>query len=410
MADYSQWTKEQLISKLRSLETASGGGGGGTAATPNELNRPQKKQKEIDFSKFTTRKIALRFSYLGWNYNGLAVQTNADPDQVKTVEHEILAAAHKTRLIQSMDVNDCDFSRCGRTDRGVSALRQVISLRVRSILSKDDQLDSTKDDKELDYLHILNNLLPKDIRIFEICLRPGEEFDARFSCLNRHYKYFFTNDGLDIGNMDRAAQMFLGEHDFRNFCKIDAAKQITNFTRRILSSSIKHHSNNLYYFDLKGTAFLWHQVRSMVAILFHVGQGLEQPDIITKMLDMQLTPQRPVYEMASDIPLVLYDCEFPNNIEWKSFKNAETRQRVLDPAYNLWYDCFIRTSMANEMLSMITANSSAENPVKNDNRYFLNTGVGKGRPQTKYVSLEKREKLDTPEVVNQRYLDKKAKK
>ncbi|KAL7617024.1 hypothetical protein Lser_V15G00158 [Lactuca serriola] len=30
---------------------------------------------------------------------------------------------------------------------------------------------------------------------------------------------------------------------------------------------------------IKGSAFLWHQVRCMVAVLFLIGQGLESPDV-----------------------------------------------------------------------------------------------------------------------------------
>ena len=30
---------------------------------------------------------------------------------------------------------------------------------------------------------------------------------------------------------------------------------------------------------IKGTAFLWHQVRCMVAVLFLIGQGLESPSV-----------------------------------------------------------------------------------------------------------------------------------
>lgn len=37
--------------------------------------------------------------------------------------------------------------------------------------------------------------------------------------------------------------------------------------------------NQLWKIILKGSAFLWHQVRCMVAILFMVGQGIESPDV-----------------------------------------------------------------------------------------------------------------------------------
>lgn len=86
---------------------------------------------------------------------------------------------------------DYNFSRCGRTDKGVSAMNQVISLHVRSNLTREEQQDEENDGREIDYVHILNQLLPDDIRISAVCLRPPTNFDARFSCQYRHYRYLF---------------------------------------------------------------------------------------------------------------------------------------------------------------------------------------------------------------------------
>jgi tRNA pseudouridine38/39 synthase len=44
----------------------------------------------------------------------------------------VLEALLKIKLISS--VEDCSLSRCGRTDKGVSAWANVVSLRVRSAL------------------------------------------------------------------------------------------------------------------------------------------------------------------------------------------------------------------------------------------------------------------------------------
>ena len=49
----------------------------------------------------------------------------------------------------------------------------------------------------------------------------------RFSARYRHYKYFILQRqaggglaSLDIERMREAARYFVGEHDFRNFCKV----------------------------------------------------------------------------------------------------------------------------------------------------------------------------------------------
>jgi tRNA pseudouridine38/39 synthase len=85
----------------------------------------------------------------------------------------------------------------------------------------------------------------------------------------------------------------------------------------------------VYYFHVRGSAFLWHQIRHMVAILFLVGQGLEKPSIITDLLDVEKNPRKPNYTLAAEAPLVLWDCIFPK-VDDAMRKRAA--QEVHDPA------------------------------------------------------------------------------
>ncbi|KAI5964293.1 DEG1 [Candida pseudojiufengensis] len=249
--DYSTWTKEQLIEKLNKLENLP----------EKELTTKNKPSKEFNWDKYNFRFVALKFAYLGWNYNGLAFQY--EPTPLPTIEETLLRCLSKIKLIKE-PILETEFSRCGRTDKGVSAMNQVISMKLRSNLTIEEQQDPINDDKEIDYLTVINANLPPDIKIHSICLRPPPNFDARFSCKNRHYKYLFRSKDLNIQAMQEAASYYEGEHDFRNFCKLDGSKQITNFNRFIYSSKIKNLKDDLYYFDLIGTAFLWHQVRFLL--------------------------------------------------------------------------------------------------------------------------------------------------
>lgn len=67
---------------------------------------------------------------------------------------------------------------------------------------------------------------------------------------------------------------------------------------------------DMFYFELTGKAFLWHQVRCIVAILLLIGQRNEQPDIIRELLDVDKNPRTPQYSLASDVPLNLFNVEF----------------------------------------------------------------------------------------------------
>jgi tRNA pseudouridine38/39 synthase len=106
---------------------------------------------------------------------------------------------------------------------------------------------------------------------------------------------------LDIAAMQRAAEYLVGSHDFSNFCKMDVAN-VSNFRsgrrffslffsdfhnlhvflfvsrRDIYSAQIRpfddsaaDSSNAVWFFEVRGIAFLWHMGRCIMAVLFMVG-------------------------------------------------------------------------------------------------------------------------------------------
>ncbi|KAK9339982.1 pseudouridine synthase [Lipomyces starkeyi] len=425
-ADYKFWTKKDLIGRINELEALTGSGieeSTVASETMATIRKKGREGKEFKFKEHPTRFIGLRFAYLGWNYNGLNVQ--ALPTPLPTVEGLILKALVTCKLIESeTDLEACQFSRCGRTDKGVSALAQVISLRVRSRLTPEEQKDEVNDERELSYITMVNNLLPLDIRIYQVCLHPPDNFDARFSCVARHYKYFFVsrNRSLDVDSMRTAAKMMLGAQDFRNFCKIDGSKQITNFNRYILHADITRVNHQfrvdgddeVYVFDLKGTAFLWHQVRCIMGVLLLVGQGLEKPDIVEKLLDVKQYPCKPIYDMASDTPLVLYNCEFGDDVKWKGlsdFKSSAAGTAISSSrgvAYALWYDGLIKNELQFAMRNVIESAAEESHYDPNVSRTKVHTGDGMGRWLSEYVPFQKRPVMDSFEVLNERWLQRKT--
>ncbi len=111
----------------------------------------------------------------------------------------------KTKLIE--DVSTATYSRCGRTDKGVSALGQVIALDLRTnLLSgpgvrvQEGSIAHTRKgdtENELPYMVILNRNLPEDIRV--LSWTPVDpEFSARFNCTQRTYKYFFPRGDMNL--------------------------------------------------------------------------------------------------------------------------------------------------------------------------------------------------------------------
>lgn len=172
--------------------------------------------------------------------------------------------------------------------------------------------------KEILYCENLNRVLPQDIRCIAWIPLSNPVYSARFDCRQRTYRYFFPRSNLDINAMQKAAQYLLGGHDFRNFCKMDVGNGVVAFDRQIYAADIIAADGecsvaspyDMFYLKLTGKAFLWHQVRCIMAILFLVGQRNEKPEIVQQLFDIETNPCTPQYSLAKDAPLNLFNVEY----------------------------------------------------------------------------------------------------
>jgi tRNA pseudouridine38/39 synthase len=255
-----------------------------------------------------------------------------------------------------------NYSRCGRTDAGVSATGQVLGCTLRTSSNK---IVDGKGDLEISLPIgiILNSLLPPEIRVIGITDAP-EGFNARFDCKYREYNYYFPRGNLDIDAMIRAASLLKGTHDFRNFCKKDPSKDVENFERTILESRIESlnptddaRPDAMFKFVIRGTAFLYHQVRCTMAVLYLVGEGKEVPEVVEYLTAKEnlLEDWRPTYQMASEIPLVLVDCGF-DSIEFEDVGQEswreEMQKRTQKHFWGLWKDKMNQMLTINSLLNL----------------------------------------------------------
>ncbi|CAN6479220.1 unnamed protein product [Victoria cruziana] len=305
----------------------------------------------------STRFVALKIMYFGQRFHGFASEATTSP----TIESEIFKAIQKTKLLVG-EKAELSYSRCGRTDKGVSAVGQVIAIHLRSNL-KDSKQDHNYE-AEIDYVKVLNKVLPDDIRVLGWCPAP-RNFHARFSCLSREYKYFFWRGSLNISAMEVGGRKLVGEHDFRNFCKMDALN-VHNYRRRILSFEIvpcnkRFYDNELWAIQIKGTAFLWHQVRCIVAVLFMIGQGLESPSVIDALLDIHESPRKPQYVMASELPLVLRCCDF-EDLNFICSRSA--RQTLVEQLRDSFLSYVLQAAIFQEALTTLSISDVSGVPAK----------------------------------------------
>jgi hypothetical protein len=113
--------------------------------------------------------------------------------------------------------------------------------------------------------------------------------------------------------MQAAASRFTkGVKDFSNFCKIDLMSN-QNFMIDINSFSIRACGEEYghYVAEVTARSFLYNQVRSMMAVLFLVGEGRETEEIVDELFDTEKHPRKPIYTLADPYNLVLADCGYP---------------------------------------------------------------------------------------------------
>ncbi|KAF9074626.1 pseudouridine synthase [Rhodocollybia butyracea] len=446
-SSYENWSREDLIARLKQLE-----------GRPNSQQRVQLAQnssktvattlstrpEKFDFASYPRRKIALKFCYSGWEYNGLAYQLKPTP--LPTVEGVIFDALTKTKLIDpDAGYDGCEWEKCGRTDRGVSAAGQVISLWVRSALEENmiaaaAEHTSPASPAALDYVGILNRVLPPTIRI--LAWSPvSKTFSARFACKYRHYKYFFSSERLDIPKMRDAASRLLGLHDFRNLCKLDPAKQITMFDRKILRADIDpvdSVSPSVYVLNLIGTAFLYHQVRHIMAVLLLVGRGLEHPSVVSSLVNIKGAQQprdgdslevvdcKPEYQMADALPLMLWDCAYSDeDVDWRTDghqpggdNSAEDGRGIYHLLHSIRARSEIYLTLNQHFLDAASLFfpepwlMSDQGPVgiRSGGSIAIEVPLGGGnsRKLQQYVPLLERKRLDPVGVVNERWRNGKG--
>ena len=143
----------------------------------------------------------------------------------------------------------------------------------------------------------LNHFLPEDMAVLD-CREVDGQFHARYSCTGKEYVYKIWNHPvrdpflsgyalhywypLDEQALHRAAQHYLGRHDFTSFCTLDS-REPGDMTRCVTRSEVTR-QGDLVLFTVAADGFLYNMVRIMVGTLLRVAQGKLKPEQIPAIL------------------------------------------------------------------------------------------------------------------------------
>jgi tRNA pseudouridine38-40 synthase len=202
-------------------------------------------------------RLKLTIAYDGTNFLGWARQ----PDE-RTIEGELRAA------LARLQVRVEELAVAGRTDRGVHALANVVSLEVEG------------GPPAARLTEALNTTLPSDLAVVRV-EAADPDFNARFAATARSYRYriwcrrerspfedrraLWRPTPLDLDRLSASAALLVGSHDFRAFTP--AETQHRSFERCVESAVWSTPGESLIVLDITADSFLRHMVRALVGTM-----------------------------------------------------------------------------------------------------------------------------------------------
>jgi tRNA pseudouridine38-40 synthase len=227
-------------------------------------------------------RLKLTLEYDGTDFRGWAAQP-----ELRTVEgvlRDALAA-----VFSGYD----RLAVAGRTDAGVHALGNVASVDVYG------------GPPEPRVAEALNALLPDDVAVVSAEQAAAADFHARHSARSRSYRYrvwrrrapspferrraWWYPRQLDEERLADAADLLVGEHDFRAFTPTETQHEV--FVRNVHAAAW-HRRGEALEFEITADSFLRHMVRTLVGTMLEL-----KPERIRPLLD-----GRPRGEAGSTAP------------------------------------------------------------------------------------------------------------
>lgn len=213
--------------------------------------------------------------YDGTRYKGWQVQKSTEDTIQGKLQHVLeTLVKHPVEVIGS-----------GRTDAGVHASGQIANFHIEDGYCEEE------------IMRWLNELLPGDIAVTEIC-EVEERFHSRYQAEKKMYRYRIHTSivpnvferkyvyeylmPLDIERMRKAADFLIGTHDFKAFCGNKKMKKST--VRRIYQIEIEERNSEISIV-YTGNGFLQNMIRIITGTLIEIGDGRREPEEMIQILE-----------------------------------------------------------------------------------------------------------------------------
>ncbi|UXR71288.1 MULTISPECIES: tRNA pseudouridine(38-40) synthase TruA [unclassified Staphylococcus] len=219
-------------------------------------------------------RVLVKISYHGGQFLGFQIQ-----NQGRTVQ------GYFEKILKRMHKHPVRIHPSSRTDRGVHAKAQYF------------HFDTELNIEPAKWQYAMNRSLPDDIYVHEVQF-VDEDFHCRYDCVGKTYRYSvyqaehrnpflaqlktFESSELDVVAMNKAAQHFIGTHDFTSFCS--QKTEVESKERTIYESRVEQTTEGLD-FVITGSGFLYNMVRVIMAYLLEVGKGKRDADDVPKLLE-----------------------------------------------------------------------------------------------------------------------------
>lgn len=232
----------------------------------------------------------MKVAYDGTRFSGSQVQPG-----VRTVHGELV------RALVALGAKEPRVLWAGRTDAGVSAAGNV------AVFETD---------------HAPHALLPaltfgmEDAWAWAWAEVPAS-FEPRHAT-RRWYRYHLRAP-VEAAAMERALSLFVGEHDFTAFCRLEPG---VNPLRRVDEVRVAREGPFLLV-DVRGPNFLWNQVRRIVEASRRVAAGELDASVVEEALRRGAPAD---LGTAAPEPLVLMDVAY----EGLAFREEPPRARLLE--------------------------------------------------------------------------------